>query len=85
MSYTYLLERDFEETAYKLGLDEIRPPFLEVVKAIDEHRGGSDWREVCYRQETQDRLTMRLFENYEEGRANYLRHKVEEQRAKETG
>lgn len=79
-----LLERDFENLYCKLGLDEARSPFLEVLKAVDAHMGGSDWREVCYRQEAQDRFMMRLFENYEAGRANYLRHKAEEQKAEET-
>jgi hypothetical protein len=72
-----LFDRDLDRWQDKLGLDEIRPPFVELIKAIDEHTGSSDWREVCYRQETQDVMMERLFENYEESRARYLKYKAE--------
>ena len=53
----------------KLGLDEIRPPFVELIKAIDEHKGSSAWREICFLQVNQDAMMKRLFENYEDGQA----------------
>ena len=62
---------------YKLGFDETRPPFVEFIKAIDEHIGNSDWRDVCYLQENQDAIMERLFNNYEEWRARYLKYKAE--------
>jgi hypothetical protein len=61
----------------KLGLDEIRPPFVELIRAIDEHTGSSEWREVCFLQENQNAMMKRLLENYEDGRAHYLRYKAE--------
>ena len=89
-AFAYLLEefgmcmdtyRLFDSDIYhwldKLGLDEIRPPFIELIKAIDEHTGSSDWREICYLQENQNAIMERLFENYEAWRAKYLRHKTE--------
>jgi len=51
-----------------------------VIKAIDEHTGSPDWREICYLQERQDAIMERLFENYEAGRARYLRYKAEQQK-----
>jgi hypothetical protein len=72
-----LIERDLEFWQYKLGLDESRPPFVDLIKAIDEHTKSSDWREVYYLQENQDAIMERLFENYEAGRAVYLRYKAE--------
>ena len=89
-AFAYLLEefcmcmdtyRLFDSDIYcwldKLGLDEIRPPFIELIRAIDEHTGNSDWREICYLQENQNAMMERLFENYEAGRAKYLRYKAE--------
>ena len=89
-AFAYLLEefgmcmdtyRLFDSDIYywqdKLGLDEIRPPFIELIRAIDQHTGSSDWREICYLQENQNFMMERLFENYEAGRANYLRYKAE--------
>ncbi|MGD0953811.1 MAG: hypothetical protein ABR985_15720 [Methanotrichaceae archaeon] len=73
-----LFDRDLENWQYKLGLDEIRPPFVELIRAIDEHTGSSDWREVCFLQENQDAIMRRLFENYEDGRAQYLKYKAEQ-------
>jgi hypothetical protein len=80
-AFVYMLEefcmcmdtyRLFDSDIYcwldKLGLDEIRPSFIELIKAIDGHTGSSDWREVCYLQEAQDALMERLFKNYETGR-----------------
>lgn len=72
-----LFDRDIDYWLNKLGLDEIRPPFIELIRAIDQHTGSSDWREICYLQESQDAIMERLFENYEAGRARYLRHKAE--------
>ena len=72
-----LFDSDLEHWQYKLGLDEVRPPFVELIKAIDEHTGSSDWREVCFLQENQDAIIKRLFENYEDGRARYLKYKAE--------
>ena len=51
--------------------------FVEEIKAIDEHTGSSDWREVCYLQENQDAVMERLFEYEEARRARYLRYKAE--------
>jgi len=89
-AFAYLLEefgmcmdtyRLFDSDIYywqdKLGLDEIRPPFIELIRAIDQHTGSSDWREICYLQENQNFMMERLFENYEEGRAKYLKYKAE--------
>jgi hypothetical protein len=72
-----LLEMDLEHWQYKLGLDESRPPFIDLIKTIDEHLGNSEWREVCCIQERQDSMMEKLFENYEDGRARYLRYKAE--------
>jgi len=72
-----LFELDLDHWQYKLGFDETRPPFVEFIRTIDEHMGGSDWREVCYLQESQDAIMERLFQNYEAGRARYLRYKSE--------
>ena len=72
-----LFDSDLDHWQYKLGLDEVRPPFVELIKAIDEHTGSSDWREVCFLQENQDAIITRLFENYEDGRARYLKYKAE--------
>ena len=72
-----LFDSDLEHWQYKLGLDEIRPHFVELIKAIDEHTGNSDWREVCFLQENQDAIMRRLFENYEDGRVQYLKYKAE--------
>ncbi|MGD0953620.1 MAG: hypothetical protein ABR985_14725 [Methanotrichaceae archaeon] len=72
-----LLDSDLYFWLSKLGLDEVRPPFVELIKAIDEHTGSSDWREICYLQKAQDALIERLFENYEALRANYLKYKAE--------
>jgi len=72
-----LFDMDLDRWLDKLGLDEIRPPFVELIKAIDEHMDGSDWREICYLQEAQDAIMKRLFENYEARRASYLRYKAE--------
>lgn len=90
MAFAYLLEefcmrmdtyRLFDSDIYywqdKLGLDEIRPSFIELIRAIDQHTGNSDWREICYLQENQNAMMERLFENYEAGRARYLRYKAE--------
>ena len=90
MAFAYLLEefcmcmdtyRLFDSDIYywqdKLGLGEIRPPFIELIRAIDQHTGNSDWREICYLQESQNAMMERLFENYEAGRARYLRYKAE--------
>ena len=91
-AFAYLLEefgmcmdtyRLFDSDLYrwldKLGLDEIRPSFVELIKAIGERIGSSDWREICFLQENQDGMIKRLFENYEEWRAHYLRFKTEQQ------
>jgi hypothetical protein len=72
-----LFETDLENWQYKLGLDDSRPPFIDLIKTIDEHLGNSEWREVCYLQERQDSMMEKLFENYEDGRARYLRYKAE--------
>jgi hypothetical protein len=72
-----LFDSDLYHWLDKLGLDEIRPPFIELIRSIDQHTGGPDWREICYLQENQDSMMKRLFENYEDGRARYLRYKAE--------
>ncbi|VVB64502.1 Uncharacterised protein [uncultured archaeon] len=72
-----LIDSDLYYWLNKLGLDEIRPQFIELMRAIDEYTGSSDWREICYLQENQDAVIKRLFENYEDGRARYLRYKAE--------
>jgi hypothetical protein len=80
----HLFDRDLDNWQFKLGFDETRPPFVEFIKAIDEHTGSSDWREVCYLQDRQDAMMERLFENYEAGRANYLKYKAEHPEEKKT-
>jgi hypothetical protein len=71
-----LFDRDLDYWQDKLGLAEIRPPFVDLIRAIDEHTGSSYWREICYLQNGQDALMEQIFENYEEGRARYLQNKL---------
>jgi antitoxin component HigA of HigAB toxin-antitoxin module len=72
-----LFDSDLDYWQNKLGLDDIRPPFVELIRAIDEHTGSPDWREICYLQTNQDFMMKRLFESYEDGRTRYLRYKAE--------
>ena len=73
----YLLEKEIDHWSDKLDLAEIRPPFVELIMAIDNHTGSHDWKKICYRQENQDAIMERLFENYENQRARYLKYKAE--------
>ena len=59
----------------------VRPPFVELIKAIDEHKGSSAWRKICFLQVNQDAMMKLLFENYEDGRAHYLIYKAEQQKS----
>jgi hypothetical protein len=71
-----LFRLDLETWGDKLDLKP-ELSFVEEIKAIDEHTGSSDWREVCYLQEKQDAVMERLFEYEEARRARYLRYKAE--------
>jgi hypothetical protein len=71
-----LVRLDLDNWEYKLDLKP-ELSFVEEIKAIDEHIGSSDWREVCYLQENQDAVMERLFQYEEARRARYLRYKAE--------
>jgi len=71
-----LFRLDLETWGDKLDLKP-ELSFVEEIKAIDEHTGSSDWREVCYLQEKQDAVMEHLFEYEEARRARYLRYKAE--------
>jgi hypothetical protein len=71
-----LFRLDLETWGDKLDLKP-ELSFVEEIKAIDEHTGSSDWREVCYLQENQDDVMERLFEYEEARRARYLGYKAE--------
>ena len=70
-----LFELDFEQWTDKLNIGP-EVPFVEAIRAIDEHVGNSDWREICYLQEHQDAMMESLFEKEEDRRARYLRYKA---------
>ncbi len=88
-AFAYLLEcfHIYEPTydLFRLDLDhwecklDLKPElsFVEEIKAIDEHVGNTEWREVCYLQENQDAMMERAFEYEEDRRARYLRYKAE--------
>jgi hypothetical protein len=71
-----LFEQDLDQWAYKLN---IKPdvPFVEAIRAIDEHIGSPDWREICYLQEHQDAMIEQAFRKEENRRARYLRYRAE--------
>ena len=90
-AFAYLLEefgmcmdtyRLFDSDIYhwldKLGLDEIRPPFIELIKAIDEHTGSSDWRQICYLEERQHGLLEAAYTDFENRRARALQYRESE-------
>ncbi len=76
LNRTELFIQDFENWEWKLKLKP-ELSFVEAIKAIDEHMGSSDWREICYLQEHQDRMMERAFEVEEERRVAYLKYKAE--------
>ena len=49
-----LFDMDIDYWRFELNID--LPHFHELISRIDEHLGSSDWREICYLQETQDYL-----------------------------
>ena len=73
----FLFGEDLDRWSDKLGLDESRPPFDDLIAAIDDHVGNSDWREIYRLQEAQDDMVEQARETYEDLRERYLRYKAE--------
>jgi hypothetical protein len=71
-----LFDMDIDYWRFELNID--LPHFLELISRIDEHLGSSDWREICYLQETQDYLIGRFLENWEIRRANALQRRAKD-------
>jgi hypothetical protein len=71
-----LFRYDIEYWEYKLGLDF--PPFVDMIKAIDEHTGSSDWRQICYLEERQYHILKHACSVYEERRAIALQRRTQE-------
>jgi hypothetical protein len=71
-----LFRHDIEHWEYKLGLDF--PPFVDLIKAIDEYTGSSDWRQICYLEERQYLLLKHACLVYEERRAGALQRRAKE-------
>jgi hypothetical protein len=65
-----LLDMDIDSWRFQLNID--LPQFPELISRIDEHLGSSDWREICYLQESQDYLMERYLEKWEIMRSNAL-------------
>jgi len=63
-----LFDMDIDYWRFELNID--LPHFPELISRIDEHLGNSDWREICYLQESQDHLMELFLENWEILRAN---------------
>jgi hypothetical protein len=68
--------RDIEHWEYKLGLD--LPSFVDLIKAIDEHTGSSDWRQICYLEERQHGLLEAAYTDFENRRARALQYRESE-------
>lgn len=71
-----LLDTDIDYWRFELNID--LPHFPELISRIDEHLGSSDWREICYLQESQDHLMELFLENWEIMRANALQRRAED-------
>lgn len=74
---SYLFRFDLDYWRDKLGLD--LPPFVQLIKAIDEHTGGSDWRQICYLEERQYALIKTMCQEYEADRARALQYRATHQ------
>jgi hypothetical protein len=69
-----LFRADIEYWEDKLGLD--LPPFVDLIKAIDEHTGSSDWRQICYLEEKQHILLKHACLEQENRRASALQYRA---------
>lgn len=72
-----LFSMDIEHWEYKLGLD--LPSFVDLIKAIDEHIGSSDWRQICYLEERQLDLLKHACIKHENNRARALQYRATHQ------
>ncbi len=81
-----LFMSDIEHWEHKLGLD--LPSFVDLIKAIDEHIGSSDWRQICYLEKRQHNLLEAAYTDFENRRARALQYRAnknqEESKAQET-
>ena len=71
-----LFMSDIEHWEHKLGLD--LPSFVDLIKAIDEHTGSSDWRQICYLEERQHGLLEAAYTDFENRRARALQYRERE-------
>jgi hypothetical protein len=71
-----LFMRDVEDWEHKLGLD--LPSFVDLIKAIDEHTGSSDWRQIRYSEEGQHGLLKAAYTDFENRRARALQYRERE-------
>jgi len=71
-----LFMSDIEHWEYKLGLD--LPSFVDLIKAIDQHTGSSDWRQICYLEERQHGLLEAAYTDFENRRARALQYRESE-------
>lgn len=71
-----LFMSDIEHWEYKLGLD--LPSFVDLIKAIDQHTGSSDWRQICYLEERQHGLLEAAYTDFENRRARALQYRERE-------
>lgn len=69
-----LFMSDIEHWEHKLGLD--LPSFVDLIKAIDEHTGSSDWRQICYLEERQHGLLEDAYTDFENRRARALQYRA---------
>ena len=65
---------DIEHWEDKLDLD--LPSFVDLIKAIDEHTGSSDWRQICYLEERQHSLLKHACLEHENRRARALQYRA---------
>jgi hypothetical protein len=68
---------DTEYWEDELGLD--LPSFVDLIKAIDEHTGSSDWRQICYLEERQHDLLKHACLKHENRRARALQYRATHQ------
>lgn len=69
-----LFMSDIEHWEDKLDLD--LPSFVDLIKAIDEHTGSSDWRQICYLEERQHSLLKHACLEHENRRARALQYRA---------
>jgi hypothetical protein len=72
-----LFMQDIDYWEHKLGLD--LPPFVDLIKAIDEHTGSPDWRQICYLEDRQHELLKQACLEHEDGRARALQYRATHQ------